>query len=235
VNGAIIIVARNNLHLTKSAVRTAMEQDVPCDVLVVDNASTDGTGAWLKTKNCATVTYQDQRSLSECWNRAIKVFWTIGATQCLCLNNDVEIRPDTYRLLASYCTHFVTCVSVNDPAQLGNTGDRTVQDLLKSERSHPDFSAFMISKTVTDRAGWFDESYYPAFYEDNDYHVRMHRAGIKAVCVDLPFLHHGSQTIKTAELGEFERIKRGAGFNKDRFKKKYGCYPATPEYERLFS
>lgn len=235
MNGSIVIIARNNCHLTKLAVKTAMEQDVPCDLLVVDNASSDSTTQWLKTKDCAKVTYTDQRSLSECWNRALKVFWTVGATQVLCLNNDVEIRPDTYRLLASHGSPFVTCVSVNSREQLGETGDRSIEVLRSSERCHPDFSAFMINKYVTDRTGWFDESYFPAYAEDGDYHVRMHRAGIKALCVDLPFLHHGAQTIKTANDGEMARIRRGADMNRQRFRNKYGCEMGSPEYYKLFA
>lgn len=234
-NGAILFIARNCLPLTKAAVRSALAQDVPCDILVIDNNSSDGTGPWLRSKSeLAVSVYTDQKSLSTCWNNGIRTFWSIGAERVLVCNVDIELRPDTYRLLASHGGPFVTCVSVNSRDQMGNVGDRSVEVLRGSERPHPDFSAFMISKVATDRVGWFDESYYPAYYEDNDMHVRMHRAGIKAVCVDLPFLHHAAQTIKTASPGEVERIKRGAELNKQRFKMTYGCVPGTPEYEKLF-
>jgi GT2 family glycosyltransferase len=104
-----------------------------------------------------------------------------------------------------------------------------------TSQPHPDFSCFLIHKRVTDKVGWFDEEYTPAFCEDCDYHVRMHRAGIRAVCLDLPFLHHGSMTVKNAESGEQARIKRGADQNRERFRQKYGCLPGTKEYEALFA
>ena len=232
MNGSILIVSHNNIALTKAAVRTAMEQDVPCDVMVIDNASSDGTAQWLKTKQLASITYSDQRSLSYCWNHGLKMFWTIGSREVLICNNDIELRPDTFRLLACYQAPFVSCVSVDSVDRLH--GDRTPTDLHKSERPHPDFSCFLIHKEVTDRVGWFDESYYPAYCEDCDYHVRMHRKGIRAVCVDLPFLHHGAQTVKSAEQGESARIQRGADLNRQRFKLRYGCLPGTPEYSELF-
>jgi GT2 family glycosyltransferase len=82
--------------------------------------------------------------------------------------------------------------------------------------------------------GWFNESYFPAYCEDSDYHVRMHRADVRAVCVDLPFLHHGAGTIKHAGTGEVARIRRGADRNRERFRQEYGCLPGSEAYQELF-
>ncbi len=125
---------------------------------------------------------------------------------------------------------FVTCVSVNDPAQAEFDALTWSQHI----REHPDFSCFMIHKDVTDKVGWFDEEYYPAYCEDSSYHVRLHRAGIRAVCVDIPFLHHGAGTLKSASAGEVARIRRGADRNRERFRLAYGCLPGSVEYQELF-
>jgi hypothetical protein len=82
--------------------------------------------------------------------------------------------------------------------------------------------------------GRFDEEFEIAYCEDNDYHVRMHMAGIKAVGIDLPFLHHGAQTVKSSEPGERRMIERAADANRERFEEKWGCRPGTPAYESLF-
>lgn len=224
----IIIVSRNNLHLTKRAVRSALCQDVPVEVLLFDNASTDGTLAWAHSKPISIISYNRQMALSACWNRSIEHFWDMGETHTLVCNNDIELRPDTYSYLHRSDLPFVTAVGVDDIKQAVLPDKFTVSP-------HPDFSCFMIRKQVTNKVGWFDESYYPAFYEDNDYHVRMHRAGIDAVSVNLPFYHAGSQTIKLADEGERAMICRGADANKERFSRKYGCVPGTPEYDKLFT
>lgn len=231
---ATLIVSRNNMHLTKITVRTAKEQDCKPHVLVVDNLSTDGTREWLRTKDVGWMLCAEQVSLAACWNNGLKSLFAMGADRVLVCNNDISMRPDTYSMLASLTVPFVSCVSVNDPHQLGYAGDRTKDYLISSVRAHPDFSCFMIHRSVPSLVGWFDESYYPAYCEDNDYHVRMHRKGIVALCVDLPFLHLGAQTVKTASEGEQARIKRGADENRARFKAKYGCLPGTPEYSKLF-
>ena len=234
VAGSIVIVARNNVEYTKAAVRTAIDQDVPCEVMVIDNCSADGTMDWLKTRDVARFFNPVQLSLAACWNQALKIFWRIGCEEALVVNNDVELRRDTYRLLRSHGGPFVTCISVRNREEMGTVEDRHVPTLYATERPHPDFSCFLIRKEVTDRVGWFDEKYFPAFCEDCDYHVRMHRAGIRAVAVALPFVHHGSQTLRTAESGERQRIERGAERNRERFREIYGCRPGTPEYEKLF-
>ena len=232
MNGSILIIHRNGLHLTKRAVNTALLQDIPVDVLVIDNASKDGLSYWLRTKPVAATYLLQQKSLSACWNAGLRAFWSTGAKEVLVLNNDLELRSDTYRILRDLNLPFVSCPSVDSKDRLGVPGDRAIEDL--TFRDHPGFSCFMIRKSVTDKVGWFDEYYFPAYCEDCDYHIRMHRAGVRAVCTDLPVYHLGSGTIANADPGEQARIRRGADASRERFRKQYGCLPGTEEYYSMF-
>ena len=45
---AAVVVTYNRLELLKKCVASLQEQTAPCDVLIVDNASTDETSQWLK-------------------------------------------------------------------------------------------------------------------------------------------------------------------------------------------
>lgn len=230
----VVCVTRNNLHLSKKAIASALAQDVPVEVLVVDNCSADGTPQWLATKSLTTISPPEQWSLAKCWNVALATLWHAGHGAALVINNDVELRPDTARLLNSHGGQFVTCVSVDTRERMGVEDDRRIEDLRTTERPHPDFSAFFIRKSVTDRGIWFNEECFPGYAEDSFFHVEMHCAGIRAVCVDLPFLHHGAATVKWCGDGERARIKRGADANRQRFRAKYGCLPGSKEYEALF-
>ncbi len=232
----ILLTCRNNLHLSKLAVRSALAQDVPCDVLLADNGSSDGTMAWAGSKNIATIAYTEQKSLSACWNAGIKAAWRAGAEAVLCCNNDTVLRKDALRLLLAHGGEFVSCVSVDSEEKMGTPGDRTVDDLRKTERNHPDFSAFLIRRSVTDKVGWFDEDCWPCYTEDSRFHVRCHRAGVCCLCVDVPFLHYGASTMKHASPGEVKRIRRGADKNRQTFKNLYGCLPGEgTAYDALFS
>jgi GT2 family glycosyltransferase len=230
----IIVTSRNNIALTKLAIRGALAQDPPVDVMLADNASTDGTIAWAATKPIARISHQKQLSLAAVWNHALRAAWKAGYNSALMLNNDTEIRADSVRLLSEHGGEFVTCVSVDEAGRMGVAGDRTIEDLRITERPHPDFSAFFIRRSVTDRGLWFDEGMYPAYCEDSDYHIRLHRAGVIALCIDLPFLHHGASTLKDASPRDSVVIRRGADQNRIRFKNKYGCLPGSEGYEKLF-
>lgn len=234
-HGLILIVARNNVHLTKLTLNSALAQEFPCHVWIMDNASTDNTHNWLRTKTQSRIHWWScmiQKSLAACWNIGLIRAFEAGYSRVLVLNNDVEISKHTYHCLAEWqlCnnSHFTTAVSVNSKSELAD-------DRYPSTCSpHPDFSCFMISQHCWDITGPFDSSFYPAYCEDNDYHVRMHRAGIEAVSIDLPYLHHGASTIKNADPVEQAMIRRGHDTNKDRFKAKYGCYPTDSQYALLF-
>ena len=237
--GTVVVVSRNNLHLTRKTVASAHAQDMPVDIILVDNASSDGTVQWAATKDYVSlIAFQEQRSLAACWNYALRQVFK-RSSHALVVNNDVEIQTWTYRYLNTHGGLFVTCVSVNQKEQLLKVppSDQVTQRpmVMPDERPHPDFSSFMIRKECFERVGPFNESYWPAYAEDSEYHVRMHRAGIRAVCIDLPFLHHGSGTIKHADPAERRRIEKGAQANRERFRREYGCLPGTKEYELLFA
>lgn len=243
--GLVLIVARNNIHLTRKAVTSALAQDYPCNVWVIDNASNDGTRDWLRARSSKEYRLHwwvnlVQRSLSTCWNAGLKRAFAQDYDRVLVINNDVILRPDTYRLLADFTNglshqhqptrlHFVSAISVRSKSEL------RLDEEPSTWSPHPDFSCFMIDRYCFETVGGFDEHYYPAFVEDCAYHVRMHRAGIEAGAIDLPFVHHGSQTIKHADPAEQAEIKRGADANRERFKATYGCYPSdTIAYDALF-
>ncbi len=234
----VVVVTRNNRHLTAAAVRSILAQDVPVSLLLVDNASTDNTARWAAARGFTSILYPHQVALAQCWNDALRALWKAGRDRAIVCNNDIELRSDTARVLNAHGGDFVTGVSVDSREEMGRpmeAGMFTERNIARTERPHPDMSCFLIRKSVTDRVGWFDESYYPAYCEDMDYHVRMHRAGIRAVSISVPFLHQRSSTLKQADAAERSRIQRGAERNRAKFKQKYGCSPDSPEYAALFA
>ena len=248
---SVVIIARNGLHLTRRTLKSALAQDVPVEVLLVDNASSDGTMQWgmaiaTQHQNVTYTRVNEQKSLAACWNLALKDVWRRGGEHALVLNNDVVVYEGTYRMLLEHGGEFVTTVSVDKEDQfVVNESDfykRVGEDEYRFEfgavdRPHPNFSGFLICKSCFDKVGPFNEAYYPAYCEDAEYHIRMHRAGIRAVCIDLPMLHigNGANTLRFADPADANLIKRGADRNRDRFLETYGCRPGEPEYEQLFS
>lgn len=59
------------------------------------------------------------------------------------------------------------------------------------------WSAFAITAEAIEKVGWFDPSFYPAYYEDNDYHRRAILAGVSVSFPATGITHHGSSVIKS--------------------------------------
>src|SRR6185369_5613182 len=111
-------------------------------------------------------------------------------------NNDTLLRPDAIRHLVNDQGPFVTCVGTNDKSKI----DPPYTDPdPQMKRVFPDFSCFLIRKECYEEVGEFNEACNGAYTEDSDYHVRMHRMGITAMALEIPFWHLGAGTIKNAE------------------------------------
>lgn len=240
----IIMLCRNNVELSKRCLDSLLKQEGSPTILVIDNASTDGTAAWYKSHrdiphNVYFTYLSPQKSVAAAWNWGLG--WTFYTshfwkrTEVLVVNNDTELRPDTYSTLKHHLSAsgagMMTCISVRERERMQGNFELSVDGY----RPHPDFSCFMISKTCYERVGPFNEAYEGAFAEDAEYHVRMHRVGIRALNCGLPFLHHGSQTVKRADEAERKRICLQADRNRELFYKTHRVRIGSDEYSSLFT
>jgi GT2 family glycosyltransferase len=238
-----VVLAYNNLHLTQAAIASLRKQDIEGEVriLVIDNASQDGTSAWLDSqRDLVTMRLTTQDSVAGCWNRALRwLFIERGAEYALVINNDACLRPDAYHWLVDDGGLFVTCVGKRDPAcvepeRVGLTHSGYPAPDPAKKRPHPDYSCYLIRRECFDKVGEFDENFKRAFLEDGDHHVRLHQAGIKAECLELPFYHYGSATIKHCDARERLAIQRQADLNRRYFAEKWGFEMASPTYYASF-
>jgi hypothetical protein len=164
-------------------------------------------------------------------------------------NNDIIARPDALKWLIADGGGFVTCVGSNDPEKIKPIPGAFYQENPSTEiipnpiylppdpskkRPHPDFSFYLIRKWAYEKIGKFDECFAGAFAEDGSYHLRMHRAGVKAEALELPFYHYGSATVKLCDPKERKRIQVQADRNRAMFKAMYGFELGSPEYYAEF-
>lgn len=237
--GAIIVLCRNRADLTRPCILSLLNQTVHVDVLAINNASTDHTSQTLRSlqafhSNLRVLTMPAQRSVAYCWNEGLRWAWAAGYDRALVVNNDTELRPDTYQKLSLHMltssAGMVTAVSRRERAEVFD-----VEPALESSRPHPDFSCFMIDRGAYLLVGCFDEHFEGAYCEDGDYHIRMHLAGIPAVCIDQPFLHHASGTLKGADEKEAQKIRACHDANQTRLYDKWGVIMGTKPYNDIFS
>lgn len=219
------------VEMTKRTVESCFRQGVEggVTVLAVDNGSRDGVGNYLRSLNGQIIlqTYNWPRSLSWVWNNTLQwAFERLRLDHVLVVNNDVVLRPDTYRLLLADGGDFVTGVSTDDV-------EVTYHIAPERRRPHPCFSCFLIRRSVWERVGAFDEGFW-AWANDLDYHLRMEEKGIEAYTIGVPFYHIGSGTLKNVPDEARENLHKLATQDREFFKRKWGCEVGSDEYYARF-
>jgi GT2 family glycosyltransferase len=154
--------------------------DVPVKhLLIIDNGAgenPDGnTQGRLKISDYfSEVTYLPMPAnlgVAASWNLGIKSFpyddrWFI-------VSNDVRFEPGALQRLSEARGDEITVSSM-----------------------FPHWQAFALGYEAVKRMGLFDEGFFPAYFEDNDYQRRADRAGVKIVHVDVPMTHENSATLQ---------------------------------------
>ena len=224
----ILVPVRNGLHLTKMAHASFLAQDLPVDVIYIDNASTNGTAEWLSSRpEAMRIRNSVPKGVTASWNQGLRWLFTHGAEHALVCNNDVELSRHFYRTLLDDGGGLVTGVSSDRPPE-------EVPDTPEGKRPHPDFSGFLIRKSVWDAVGEFDAGMVH-YCSDGDYHLRCHQKGIDVYCLSLPFQHTRSSTLKMATAEEVAEIMHQAELDREFFTQKWGCPMGSQEYYGMFA
>jgi GT2 family glycosyltransferase len=210
---SIIVVTYNNLHLNQMCLQSIFRRTAypNYEVIVVDNASTDGTAEWLAGEGAheprlRVIANGDNRGFSAANNQGLRA--ARGEFVCL-LNNDTVV---TQGWLATLIGHF------HNSPKLGMVGPTTnmagneakvpvgysdIADLhrwangycrLHESETLPmkmlGFFCVVLRREVYERVGELDESFGVGYFEDTDYCYRAHRAGYELRCARDAFVHH---------------------------------------------
>lgn len=131
--------------------------------------------------------YENNRGVSGAWNEGIRRASEAGYRYAIISNDDVEFYPGSILSLYKTIKNTNAClVSALQNGQMGQNGTW----------ESAEFFCFAIDiPQLLDKAGYFDENFFPAYWEDIDMHRRLILAGAKCL-VDMgaPALHHISQT-----------------------------------------
>lgn len=167
----------------------------------------------IRTKHTVSIyvmpQYRQQEALAAAWNHGSQRAFAEGCTYALVCNDDIMFSPECIDNMISEFSRLapegVAMVTPNNI--LGQMPDKySILDYYlpatqeTSVSDHPNFSCFLIHRNFFDEMGTFDEKFYPAWFEDNDMHYRIHLAGKRAVCsTDCPSVHVGGVTTSKLE------------------------------------
>jgi len=230
----------------------ASKCDLPFEVLIVNQASTDQTvdkaidfGNRKMPGRVHVLTNEKNTGCAGGWNAGVQYALDHGFTHIGIFNNDILVGPNAIQAMydrlkrepAVYMTSAVDTIKELPIPQLVLNPEHDVNKKPDTEAPHPNFSCFMITKETVEKVGFFDEGFFPAYFEDNDYHYRLKLAGGVncAIANTLAvFIHYGSRT-QNQSIGS--PIVPGPSFeaNRNYFISKWGGAPGSEKYTIPFN
>ena len=98
-------------------------------------------------------------------------------------------------------------------------------DEITLSKMFPHWHAFSVGYEAVRRLGLFDEAFFPAYFEDNDYNTRANRFGVPIRKLDIPADHDNSSTLKSDPV--FQAL------NGDTFARNQAYYQAKIKHQNF--
>jgi len=167
-------------------------------IAIINDAGSDPrTRRWIET-HFDHVEENDANILARAWNKGIRIGFARGADYCLVINLDLIFHPDYLDNLVAFAER--------EPEALIWSGREWEEEatLNRADLSGPavsggDFSAFLVDRRLFELVGCFDESFAPAYFEDEDMRRRVNLHGFQLRGTPAARLYHfGSVTLASA-------------------------------------
>ncbi len=210
-----VVVTFNRLHLLETLVERLGQVQALAEVLVIDNASTDGTGEWLAPRHTTGETCLRARTLTT--NRGGAggfhegLAWAIdsGADLVWLMDDDGLPDPDCLDALLSHQGDLdfwgPLVVDEADPARLvfpirlpGSTRVlHAVEDVRRAARADRidgiviPFNGVLVTKALVDLIGLPREEFF-IWGDDHEYRLRAEEAGARVATVVTATVRHPS-------------------------------------------
>jgi GT2 family glycosyltransferase len=240
---SIVVVTFNGLVFTKLCVESVFVSAAQDDfeMIVVDNASSDGTLEYLRTLEAGNARV---RVLRNPMNRGFAAAVNQGLATAegdvlVVLNNDVVVTPGWLDPLVAHlgdpAVGGVGCVTnrIGNDAQV-NADYQTYGGLVRFARHYTAAHAgegfdittiamfcFAMRRDTYQRVGPLDEQFGVGLFEDDDYAMRVRAEGYRTVCAEDVFVHH-------FDKASFGGLTPSGGYaelleaNRRRFEQKWG-------------
>ncbi len=239
---SIIIVTHNNLDYTRLCLESVYKKTVypNYEVIVVDNASTDGTIGFLKAFEATHPNFVPIfNEMNEGFAAANNLGFAAATGEYIVfLNNDTIVA---HAWLSRLITHLgdlrvgmvgpVTNFSGNESRiQVDYRTSDEIESFAERYTSAHAGQIFEISmlalfclamrRSVIDEVGLLDERFGVGMFEDDDYALRVKQKGYKVICAEDVFVHHwGRASFSKLDQDEYRRL---FDENRRKFEEKWG-------------
>jgi GT2 family glycosyltransferase/glycosyltransferase involved in cell wall biosynthesis len=247
---SLIVLTYNNLDYTRQCLESIYTKTAypNYEVIVVDNASTDGTPDYLRSfaashPNFQPILNRENRGFSAGNNQGVGA---ASGDYIVFLNNDIIVTPGW---LAGLLAHLrdpevgavgpVTNFAGNESRISVDYSDiNGLDDFARRSCAAHAGEAFEIRmlalfcmavrRSVIENVGPLDEQFGVGMYEDDDFSLRMRQKGYRILCAEDVYIHHwGSASF--SKLAE-ERYQRLHQENRRKFEEKWGTQWQPPRW-----
>jgi GT2 family glycosyltransferase/glycosyltransferase involved in cell wall biosynthesis/outer membrane murein-binding lipoprotein Lpp len=242
---SVVVVTYNNIELTKACLASIVEYSnhENLQIIVVDNASADGTPALLtdwvsQGENRKIILNDDNRGFAAANNQGLAI---ADGEFLVLLNNDTFVTPGWIRTMYRHLERNKS-VGIVGPVtnNIGNEAKIQIAyqnmeemqvEAAKYTLSHIGklqpiqtvaFFCVMFPRKVYEDVGPLDEAFGRGFFEDDDYCRRIEQLGLTIACAEDVFIHHHL----SASFNKLKSADRQALFdqNKATYEAKWGTW-----------
>lgn len=242
---SIIIPIYNALTLTQACIEAIYKtiEDLSFEVIVIDNASEDGSFEWLSEKekplsNLSIIKMQTNIGFGPAVNIGLRM---AKGKYLAILNNDTIPAPNWLENLVAALETDVSIGIVSPVTNYVGEGpqiDGKAQDLppvpnliaqyaetitksteIYYEPNRLVFFCVLLRRELVDLIGYLDEGYQKGNFEDDDYCMRARMVGYRLAIARNAFVyHHGTATFKLNKISHSDWMEK----NRIRFYQKAG-------------
>lgn len=240
VNPTSIVIASYNCCEMMQVCIKSIREYIPFstyEIIVVDNASTDGIADWLASQNdIKLIRNTENKGFGAASNQGVSI--ASANNDIFFLNNDTIVPPNAFfwlkmGLYEKENIGATSCMSnrVGNNQMINITFD-TTDDILSFSKKHNIISlnpyeekikligfALFIKQEVIKKIGLFDEIFGIGNFEDDDISIRILNAGYKLLLCHNSFIFHfGSQSFAQIKLNYNDLFTK----NRQIFQSKWG-------------
>jgi len=172
--------------------------------------------------------WNNNRGVAASWNEGMRRSLELGNEYALITNDDAVFFPGAIKKMYDFIKYQSNAVLVSPNQNHFSDGDPVLGEA--------DFFCFMVDiKKLTDKVGWFDENFVPAYFEDNDMHLRIGHSGEK--CYMLPNVQVNHVGSATQYFDRSNPVVPPQQFetNRNYFIQKWGGQPGNHQFQHPFN